>query len=163
MVFRYDRSPYCHSPDPAKKFDDQLAVCGFVPPPGIGGRSELSRSPTGSSPTFWALRFRDRDANRHQAAAALRRRHSHLHDGRRAFKIYIEPAIAFAAEGSAGNPTYAANNPEYKTDLVFHAGRARSTISKLVGIYLNAGIDVGVLRPINATILGNIGAQLRLP
>jgi hypothetical protein len=36
-------------------------------------------------------------------------------------------------------------------------------IVKYVGVYVNAGLDVGILRALTAAITGTIGAQVRVP
>lgn len=164
MIFRYDRSPFCRSFDPAKAVDDQQKVCGFVPPPGV--EVALSFALTDGLEPYVFGRFgfateTETDTKPQQLYGAGIRIYTSS-DG--PFKIFIEPAVAFAAESGAGGPGYALNRPEYKTDFIFHAAAGpQYDFSKLVGIYLNAGLDVGVLRSINATILANIGAQLRLP
>jgi opacity protein-like surface antigen len=163
-VFRYPQSPFCRAFDNTKTVSDQQKVCGFLAPPGV----ELALSFAlfdGFEPYIFA-RFgfameKETDTEALQLYGVGARIYTNS-DSR--LKIYIEPAIALAAEGGAGSVTYALNNPEYKTDLVFHAAAGpQYDFSKLVGIYLDGGLDVGVLRAISANIHLNIGAQVRLP
>ena len=164
MIFRYPESPFCRSFDPAHSVGDQQKVCGFMPPPGI--EVALSFALTDGLEPYVFGRFgfateTETDTKPQQLYGAGIRIYT-MDDG--PLKVFIEPGIAFAAEGGAGNPTYALNNPKYKTDLIFHAAAGpQYDFSKLFGIFLNAGLDVGVLRSINATLLANIGAQVRLP
>jgi hypothetical protein len=164
MIFRYPESPFCRSYDPGKTVGDQQKVCGFMPPPGI--EVALSFALTDGLEPYVFGRFgfakeSETDTKPQQLYGAGIRIYT-MSDG--PLKVYIEPGVAFAAEGGAGNPTYALNKPEYKTDLIFHAAAGpQYDFSKFVGIFLNAGLDVGVLRSINATLLANIGAQVRLP
>jgi hypothetical protein len=37
-----------------------------------------------------------------------------------AFKIFIEPALAWEFEGGAGMASYQLNNPQYKKDMIVH-------------------------------------------
>lgn len=162
MDFRYDRSPFCRPFDPSKT--EQQKVCGFGAPPGI--EVALSFAPLDGVEPYVFGRFgfsgeSDTDTKALQLYGVGVRLYT-MSDSR--LKIYIEPALALEVEGGAGHPQYAANNPEYKTDVVFHAAVGpQYDFNRYVGVFLNAGLDVGVLRSISAILLANIGVQARFP
>jgi hypothetical protein len=164
MDFRYDRSPLCHPFDPSKSASDQQKVCGFGAPPGLEVALSFALL-DGIEPyvfgRFGFSRESDTDTKALQLYGVGLRIYtmsdSHL-------KIYIEPAIALEVEGGAGNPAFAVTNPSYKNDFVFHAAAGpQYDFNKYFGAFLNAGLDVGVLRSINATLLANLGVQARFP
>jgi hypothetical protein len=164
MVFRYDQSPFCRSFDPTKTVGNQEKVCGYAPPPGI----EVAVSWAlfdGFEPYIfgrWGLATETETNTKALQLYGVGVRIYTMSDA--PLKIYIEPALALETEGGAGNPIYALNSPQYKTDLVFHAAAGpQYDFNRNVGIFLNAGLDVGVLRSINATLLANIGVQVRFP
>jgi hypothetical protein len=162
MDFRYDRSPFCRAFDPSKS--EQQKVCGFGAPPGI--ELALSFAPLDGVEPYVFGRFgfsgeSDTDTKALQLYGVGVRLYT-MSDSR--LKIYIEPALALEVEGGAGHPQYAANNPEYKTDVVFHAAVGpQYDFNRYVGAFLNAGLDVGVLRSISATLVAIIGVQARFP
>jgi opacity protein-like surface antigen len=163
MNFRYDHSPLCQPYD-ASKGTEQQKVCGFGAPP--AAEIGLSFAPLDGIEPYVFGRFgfsgeSNTDTNPLRLFGVGARIYT-MSDSR--LKMFIEPAVAYEAEGGGGNPAYAAPGVEYKKDLVFHVGVGpQYDFAKALGIYLNAGIDVGVLRSISATLLANVGLQLRFP
>ena len=164
MDFRYDRSPFCRSFDPSKTAENQQKVCGFGAPPGI--EVALSFAVLDGLEPYVFGRFgfsgeSDTDTKALQLYGVGVRLYT-MSDSR--LKIFIEPALALEVEGGAGHTGYSYNNPEYKTDVVFHAAAGpQYDFNRYVGAFLNAGLDVGVLRSISATVLAIIGVQARVP
>lgn len=166
MMFRYPQSPPCRDPstDPnfAKGFGEYQKTCGFLTAPAVD--VALSFAPLDSIEPYVFGRFgfsgqAQTNANPLFMFGAGARLYT-MSDSR--FKIFFEPAVAYQGEGGAGNPLYAP--AEYKKDLVFHLGIGpQYDFAKAFGLYINSGLDVGVLRAISATLLLNIGVQLRMP
>lgn len=164
MIFRYDESPFCAAPDPAKTAKDQQKFCGHASP--FAFEAALSFAPIGSLEPFAWGRFglggeAETNTNAIIVVGAGARIYT-MSDS--AFKVFIEPAIGLELEGGAGNPAYQANNPEYKQDVVFHlAAGPQFDVAKAVGIYADAGITTGILRSIHSTLEAQIGVQARFP
>jgi hypothetical protein len=163
MVFRYEESPFCRAPDPAKGAKDQQKFCGHSSPLavdmglsfgmldilepflwgrlGLTGEAETNTNPLviiGAGARFYATA-----------------------DSR--FKMFIEPAVGFELEGGAGDPDYAVYD-NYKKDVVFHiAAGPQIDISRHVGIYGDAGLTTGIFRSIHTTLELQVGVQARYP
>jgi hypothetical protein len=166
MVFRYPHSPLCTPFDPAKQVHEQQKICGFGAP--VGTEIALSFGVLDSVEPYIFGRFGFSGESKTNTKAlqlfGVGARLYTMSDSR--LKIFIEPALAFEAEGGAGNPAWAPGdlNPAYKKDLVFHLGIGpQYDFAKAFGVFVNGGVDVGVLRAISATLLLNIGAQVRFP
>jgi len=168
MSFRYDNSPFCKEPDDAKPANKQQKICGFGAPP--AAEVALSFAPFDSVEPYVFGRFGfSGEAETNTKPLKLFGVGARIYtnaDSR--FKVFVEPALAYEFEGGAGNPrwnrTDANYEAEYKKDLVFHVGIGpQYDFAKAFGLFLNLGIDVGVFRSISATLLGNIGAQVRFP
>lgn len=168
MIFRYDRSPFCAKPKPNKLAKDQQKFCGHAAPfaldvalsfapldsiePFIWGRFGLSREP-------------DTDTDPVIILGAGARIYT-MSDS--AFKVFIEPAVGAELEGGGTKEnwqaSYATYKPEYNRDIVFHvAAGPQYDFAKNVGIYLDAGLTVGILRSIHTTMELVGGAQARFP
>jgi len=83
-----------------------------------------------------------------------------------AFKIFVEPAIAFESEGAQGTPAFQGQgyNPQYKNDLIFHlAAGPQLDLAKYVGIFADAGLTTGILRAIHTELELQLGVQARFP
>ncbi len=164
MDFRYEGSPFCRAFDPSKAVDSQQKVCGFGAAP--AAEIALSFAPLDAVEPYIFGRFgfsgeKATNTNALQLYGVGARIYT-MSDSR--FKIFIEPALAFEAEGGAGNIDWSYNHPTYKKDLIFHVGVGpQYDFAKAFGAYVNAGLDVGVLRSISATLLIHIGLQLRIP
>jgi hypothetical protein len=166
MVFRYPHSPLCKRDDPTKTVDDQQKICGFGDAP--GAEIALSFAPLDGVEPYVFGRFgfsgtSSTNTNALQLFGVGARIYT-VSDAR--LKVFVEPALAFETEKGAGNPGWnpAKLNASYKGDLLFHLGVGpQYDFAKAFGIFLNGGIDVGVLRYISATLHVNVGAQLRFP
>jgi hypothetical protein len=169
MDFRYPNSPYCaETYNLAKGPDEQLKTCGFGAAPAID--LALGFAIIDSIEPFVFTRIgltgESRTATNPQFLLGAGVRIYTMSDSR--FKIFFEPALAYRGEGGTGNAVSAFNPTgfplEYKKDLVFHLGIGpQYDFAKAFGVYINSGLDVGVLRSISATLLLNIGVQGRLP
>jgi hypothetical protein len=168
MSFRYDNSPFCTRPDPEKADNKEQKVCGFGAPP--AAEVALSFAPFDSVEPYVFGRFGlSGEAETNTRPLKLFGVGARIYtnaDSR--FKIFVEPALAYEFEVGSGNPewnpTVGTYRTEYKKDMVFHVGIGpQYDFAKAFGLFLNLGIDVGVLRSISATLLGNIGAQIRFP
>jgi hypothetical protein len=168
MVFRYDKSPFCRSPDPMKADKDQQKFCGHGAPLALD--VAISFAPLDfAEPYVWA-RFGLGDGEPQTNTEAVvafgaGARIYTMSDSK--FKIFVEPAVGVEVEGGAGNAAWKfmdGTEPDYKTDFLFHlAVGPQYDFAKAFGIYLNAGITTGVLRYIHTGLELSGGAQLRLP
>jgi hypothetical protein len=170
MDFRYPHSPYCAEHyDGNKGGDEQLKTCGFGAPPAMD--LALGFAIIDSIEPFVFARFgltgEERTATNPLFLVGAGVRIYTMSDSR--FKLFFEPALAYEGEGASGASTTPPFNPhafplEYKKDFVFHLGIGpQYDFAKQFGVYINSGLDVGVLRSISATLLLNIGVQGRLP
>ena len=164
MVFRYDESPFCADFDPDKTVQDQQKFCGHGAPFAVD--LGLSFAPLDSiEPFVWGrfgLSSEDETDTEPVVIVGAGARIYTMSDS--AFKIFIEPAIGMELEEGQGSPTYQLNNPEYKTDVVFHlAAGPQLDVAKNFGIYLDAGITTGILRSIHSTLEVQLGVQARMP
>jgi hypothetical protein len=179
MYFRYDRSPLCQKYDPSKAPNDQIKSCGFAASPAT--EVALSFAPFDSVEPYIFMRLglsgESRTNTKPLQLFGVGARIYTMSDSR--LKIFLEPALAYETEGGAGNPDWAPPpgatgttsggkpqdlTPQYKKDLIFHLGIGpQYDFAKAFGIFLNGGVDVGVLRAISANLHVNIGAQVRFP
>jgi len=162
MVFRYDESPLCNEDDVGVPPDDRQKFCGYGAPVAVDLALSMAVLPP-VEPFLWA-RFGltgESETNTNPAMiVGVGARLYTMSDA--AFKVFIEPAVGFGVEGGAGNPGYAAY--EYKKDLIFHLGAGpQLDVSRGVGIFLNGGMTVGILRAINAALELQGGVQVRIP
>jgi hypothetical protein len=168
MVFRYDKSPFCRTPDPTKADKDQQKFCGHGAPLALD--VAISFAPLDfAEPYVWArfgLGDGEPQTNTESVMAfGAGARIYTMSDSK--FKIFVEPAIGVEVEGGAGNKEWTfedGSTPEYKTDFLFHLGVGpQYDFAKAFGIYVNAGITTGVLRYIHTGLEISGGAQLRVP
>jgi len=172
VVFRYDKgnstgSPYCKKPDFSQGPEDQANNCGFAAP--FATEIALSFAPLDAVEPYLFTRLgfvSEKNTNTDplvMLGAGVRL--YTMSDS--AFKIFIEPGIAWELESGGDNPEWTYNgafNPEYKKDLVFHLGIGpHYDFSKNIGMFLGGNIDVGILRAIHAWMLFNLGVQGRYP
>jgi hypothetical protein len=163
MVFRYDESPYCAEPDLNKLAKDQQKFCGHAAPFALDVAASFGIVDS-LEPYLWGrfglAKEEETDTDPILIFGAGVRLYT-MSDS--AFKIFIEPAAGVEVEGGAGNPLYEANDPEYKTDLVFHlAAGPQLDLAKEVGLYAHAGITTGIFRAIHSTLEAQFGVQGRL-
>jgi hypothetical protein len=167
MVFRYDKSPFCRSPDSAKEDKDQQKFCGHVAPLAID--LALSFAPLDfAEPYVWArfgLKGEPETNTDSLMAFGAGARIYTMSDSK--FKIFVEPAVGVEVEGGAGNEDWefaGGATPDYKTDFLFHLGVGpQYDFARAFGIYLHAGITTGVLRYIHTQLEISGGAQVRVP
>jgi hypothetical protein len=169
MDFRYPHSPYCaETYNLAKGPDEQLKTCGFGAPPAMDLALGFAIIDSIEPFVFTRLGLTAEtrtDTNPLFLLGAGVRIYT-MSDSR--FKIFFEPAVAYQGEGAKSPPTPGFNPYsfplEYKKDLLFHLGIGpQYDFAKNFGVYINSGLDVGVLRSISATLLLHIGVQGRLP
>ncbi len=168
MIFRYDKSPFCHAPDLTKADKDQQKFCGNAAPMAV----DLGLSfgvVDFIEPYFWARFGLGGEASTNTDALMA------LGAGARIYtmsdsklKIFIEPAVGMELEGGAGNKAWIFRDtgaaPEYKKDFLFHLGVGpQYDFARAFGLYVNAGLTTGVLRYIHTELEVSLGAQVRVP
>lgn len=164
MILRYDSSPYCHAWMPDKSANDQPKFCGF------GGPLAIDLALSGAlidsfEPYLWArfgLAEEEETNTAPQMIFGIGARLYTMADS--AFKIFVEPAIGVEVEGKGGSTDPRLTSKLWRTDLVFHfAAGPHFDLHKNFGLYADAGLTVGVLRALSASLEGKIGVQGRLP
>jgi hypothetical protein len=164
MVLRYDDSPFCADPDPLKSASDQQKFCGHGAPPAID--LGLSFAPLDfAEPYLWlrlGLSAEDQTKTKAVTIVGAGIRIYTMSDS--AFKIFVEPAVGLELEEGEPSGNWLQNNPEYKKDVVFHvAAGPQFDVGENVGLFLDGGVTVGVLRAIHSSLELKAGVQLRLP
>lgn len=161
MVFRYDSSPFCREPDPSK---EPPKVCGHGAP--LAADLGLSFGLLDMlEPYLWARfglsREEETDTEPVQILGVGTRLYT-MSDS--AFKIFLEPAVAYEFEGGGDDPAYAVNDPDYSKDIVLHlAAGPHWDFHENFGAFANAGVSTGILRAIHSTLELQLGVQGRLP
>lgn len=162
MIFRYDKSPYCAPPAPGKADKDQQKFCGHAAP--MAFDVALSFAPLDFAEPYIFGRFglkgeSETDTQAFQAFGVGARLYT-MSDS--AFKIFIDPAVAYEFEGGGGNAKY--SQFSYKKDLLFHlAAGPQIDVAKAVGFFLDAGLTTGILRSIHTELELQGGVQARFP
>jgi hypothetical protein len=167
MVFRYDKSPFCRQPDPAKAYKDQQKFCGHGAP--FAADVALSFAVFDFAEPFVWARFGfagEPQTNTNEVMAfGVGARIYTMSDSK--LKIFVEPALGAEVEDGAGNAQWVDGQGqkfEYKTDFLFHLSVGpHYDFAKAFGIYLNAGLTTGVLRYIHTQLELGLGAQVRVP
>jgi hypothetical protein len=162
MIFRYDSSPYCVSPDPAKGSKDQQKFCGHAAPLALD--VAVSFAPLNFVEPYLFGRFGLKGESQTDTQAlsvfGVGARIYTMSDS--AFKIFIDPALAYEFEGGGSDPRYATFS--YKKDLLFHlAAGPQFDVAKFVGFFLDAGLTTGILRSIHSELELQGGVQVRFP
>jgi hypothetical protein len=161
MIFRYDQSAFCAPPEAGK---DPQKVCGHAAPLAF----DLAAS-------YAVLDFVEPYAFLRLGLGAETQTHTSpvkiLGVGARvytmsdsAFKIFIDPALAWELEG--GTSDAAAYNPKavYKKDLLIHlAAGPQFDFSRYAGVFVDAGLTTGILRAIHTELEFQLGVQARFP
>ncbi len=157
VIFRYDKSPFCRTPDPTKQDKDQqrnFAATARHSPPIWPSASVCSTSP---SRTFGCVSGSKGEASTNTkslTAIGVGARIYTMSDSK--FKIFVEPAVGMELEGGAGSPAWGfmdGTKPEYKTDFLFHLGVGpHYDFARAFGIYLNGGMTTGILRFIHTEL-----------
>ncbi len=166
MIFRYDKSPFCHAPKGVADKDEQK-FCGNAAPMAV----DLALSfgvVDFAEPYAWARFGLGGEASTNTEAVmafGVGARIYTMSDSK--FKIFVEPAVGMEIEGGAGNKQWAFDNgttPDYKSDFLFHLGVGpQYDFARAFGIYVNAGMTTGVLRYIHTELELSLGAQVRVP
>lgn len=167
IVFRYDKSPFCTTPDPEKDDKNQQKFCGHGAP--LAADIALSFGIADfAEPYVWGrFGFAGESETNTEPALAIGAgaRIYTMSDSK--FKIFIEPAVGLELEGGSGNPAWqfeTGEEPEYKTDFLFHlAVGPQFDFARAVGIYASAGITTGILRYIHTGLELAGGVQVRAP
>ncbi len=167
VIFRYDRSPFCRSPDPLKVDKDQQKFCGGGAPLALDLALSFGLLDF-IEPYAWARFGLAAESSTNTSALkafGLGARIYTMSDSR--FKIFVEPAVGVEVEGGGSNPAWRfrdGTSPDYKTDFLFHLGVGpQYDFARQVGVYLNAGLTTGVLRYIHTELELSGGVQVRVP
>jgi hypothetical protein len=166
MVLRYDKSPPCHDID-VSKGNDQQKFCGYAAPFALD--LALSGALIDSfEPFLWArlgLKGEEDSNTSPQLLLGVGARIYTMSDSK--LKIFVEPAIALGLDGKGDSkdPFRAAvEDKYYRTDLQFHlAAGPQFDLSKNFGLYLDAGLTLGILRYLHSTLELTAGIQGRVP
>lgn len=165
MIFRYDTSPYCADYDPTKSNSDQLKFCGHGAPLAINFGLSYGLLDF-FEPYVWFRLGLASEKKTNTAPVKLLGVGARLYTmSDSAFKIFVEPAIAYEFEGEADPPLprVGGYNPNYKRDLVLHfAAGPQIDLHKHFGLYATGGITAGVLRAIHSSLELEFGLQGRL-
>jgi opacity protein-like surface antigen len=162
MVLRYDDSPYCRAPNPAKAANNQPKFCGHGAPlalqaglswalvdwlePFIWGRFGLADEPQTDTEPVLMFGAGTRIYTMSDAP----------------FKIFFEPAIGLEFEEGRGTPEWQANNPEYPNDFVIHLTAGPTLdFSRNVGAYVTAGVTMSIIRALASSLEAELGIQGR--
>lgn len=164
MVFRYDQSPLCSPYDATKPAKEQQKFCGHAAPLALD--LAISFAPLDFLEPYVFTRLglageTQTDTLPIKVLGAGARIYT-MSDS--AFKIFIEPALAFEFEGGAGKVSYPGYNPQYKNDLLIHiAAGPQIDVARYVGFYAHAGLTTGILRALHTQLELQAGVQARLP
>ncbi len=164
MVFRYDQSPLCSPYDATKAPADQQKFCGHAAPFALD--IAASFAPLDFLEPYLFMRLglsgeSQTDTLPIKVLGAGARIYT-MSDS--AFKIFIEPALAYEFEGGAGTVSYPGYNPAYKNDLLIHlAAGPQIDVARYVGFFMDAGLTTGILRAIHTTLELQGGVQARFP
>jgi hypothetical protein len=169
MIFRYDKSPFCHTPDPNKGDKDQQKFCGNAAPLAVDLALSFGVLDFVEPYAWVRFGFAGEASTNTKALTAFGAgaRIYTMSDSK--LKIFIEPAVGMEVEGGAGNPLWVFKDsggatPDYKTDFLFHLGVGpQYDFARAFGIYVNAGLTTGVLRYIHTELEITGGAQVRVP
>jgi len=164
MIFRYDQSPLCAAYDPAKSLSEQQKFCGHGAPLALDFAASFAPLDFIEPYVFMRLGLsgeKQTDTLPIKVLGAGARIYT-MSDS--AFKIFIEPAVAYEFEGSAGTVSLPGYAPQYKKDLLIHlAAGPQIDVARYVGFYLDAGLTTGVLRALRTTLELQAGVQARFP
>lgn len=171
MIFRYDKSPYCHAPDLAKSDKDQQKFCGNGAPLAMDLALSFALLDF-AEPYIWArFGFAGEGSTNTKPLTAfgVGARLYTMSDSK--LKIFIEPAVGIEVEGGAGNANWVFRNsnppgqkPDYKQDFLFHLGVGpQYDFARAFGAYVHAGLTTGVIRYIHTELELSAGVQVRVP
>jgi opacity protein-like surface antigen len=173
MIFRYDKSPFCHSRDVTKGGDkDQQKFCGNAAPAAVDLGLSFAVLDF-AEPFLWARFGLGGEASTDTESLMAFGVGARIYTSSESkFKIFVEPAVGMETEGGGSDErqwfqdtaTGVPLKPDYKTDFLFHLGVGpQYDFARAFGMYVNFGLTTGVLRYIHTEIEGSIGAQVRVP
>ncbi|HET7541570.1 MAG TPA: hypothetical protein VFK05_16960 [Polyangiaceae bacterium] len=164
MIFRYDQSPLCHEYDPTKSLQDQQKFCGHGAPFALDLAASYALLDFLEPYLFMRLGLSG-ESQTNTAPVKILGAGVRLYTmSDSAFKIFIEPALAYEFEGSAGTVSIPGYAPQYKKDLLFHlAAGPHFDVARYVGFYVDAGLTVGILRALRTQLELQGGVQARFP
>jgi hypothetical protein len=162
MMFRYAESPFCGPPA-----SEEGESCNYGAPP--ASDFALSFAPLDALELFAWARFglaretkTDTDAVRAFGAGV---RLYTMSDA--PLKVFVQPAVAWSFEGGGQDPRWRARGgtvADYRSDLLLHFSVGpHYDFNRYLGMYAGAGMTVGALRALSATLEGTIGVQGRYP
>jgi hypothetical protein len=164
MIFRYDQSPLCSPYDASTSLNDQQKFCGHAAPLALDLAVSFAALDFLEPYLFMRLGLTGEtqtDTLPIKVIGAGARIYT-MSDS--AFKIFIEPALAYEFEGSAGTVSHPGYDPQYKKDLLIHlAAGPQIDVARYVGFFLDAGLTTGILRAIHTTLELQAGVQARFP
>ncbi len=161
MIFRYDQSPLCAPPEANK---DPQKVCGHGAPFALDLAASYAVLDSVEPYAFLRLGLAG-ESQTHTLPVkvlGLGARVYTMSDS--AFKIFIDPALAWELEG--GSSDAAVYNPKavYKKDLLIHlAAGPQFDFSRYAGVFIDAGLTTGIFRAIHSELELQLGVQARLP
>jgi hypothetical protein len=158
MVLRYDDSPLCREYDLSKTPDDQAKFCGHGAPLALD--LGLSFAPLDFiEPYLWARFGLAEEKETRTAPVVILGAGARLYTmSDSAFKIYVEPAVGVELENGSVTGT------EYKKDFVFHlAAGPQLDVARNVGLFVDGGLTLGILRSLHSSLELKAGIQARLP
>jgi len=164
MVLRYDSSPYCAEPKPAKQPKDQQKFCGYPAPLSVDLGLSFGVFDF-LEPFAWARFGLSADTHSDTNPLILIGAGVRVYTmSDAAFKIFIEPAVALELEEGRGTAAWQTNSPVYKKDFVFHlAAGPQIDFHPNFGAYVTGGVSMGVVRALASSLDLNIGIQGRYP
>ncbi|HEY4156498.1 MAG TPA: hypothetical protein VGM29_00315 [Polyangiaceae bacterium] len=164
MDFRYDHSPFCKAFVPSADVKDQQKFCGHGSPLAIDAALSFALLDF-IEPFLWGRFGLGADSHTDTKPLMLYGVGARIYTmSDSAFKIFLEPAVAWEVEGGRGNAAWQENAPVYKKDAIFHlAVGPQLDLAKQFGVYLDAGLTTGILRSIHTTLELQGGLQLRGP
>lgn len=161
MIFRYDQSAFCAPPDAGK---DPQKVCGHAAPVAFDLAASYGVLDFVEPYAFLRLGLRG-ETQTHTSPVKVLGAGARIYTmSDSAFKIFIDPALAWELEG--GTKDAAAYNPKavYKKDLLIHlAAGPQFDFSRYAGVFVDAGLTTGILRAIHTELEFQLGVQARLP
>jgi hypothetical protein len=158
MVLRYDDSPFCREYDLSKTPGDQPKFCGHGAPLALD--LGLSFAPLDFiEPYLWARFGLAEEKETRTAPVVILGAGARIYTmSDSAFKIYVEPAAGVELENGS------VTGSEYKKDFVFHlAAGPQLDVARNVGLFVDGGLTVGILRALHSSLELKAGVQARFP
>lgn len=164
MIFRYDRSPLCAAYDFGKQANDQQKVCGHAAPLAMDLAASFAPLDFVEPYLFLRLGLKGESQTDTLPLKVLGVGARIYTRSDSAFKIFIEPALAWELEGGTGTFGFQRNNPQYKKDLLVHlAAGPQLDFARYVGVFVDAGLTTGILRSLHSELELELGVQARFP